>query len=220
MSTPTTLKRHRFRRTRGRLSFFLAIGFCALLATMAVGLLVMIADGVYLAWGMLAFVCLIEVAVARQLLDALAIVGRDGVAFRRADGLPRFVPWHAVARIADAPDGTRLVMHDGQDLLAETDDPTTFSQQCRAALIADRELDRIDPPDALLEDSVHRTRGYRELAIPRDVLLRVLEDPAIAHDVRLRAAASLIAGGESARVTAVVGATADPIIRQSLKRLS
>lgn len=178
------------------------------------------------------------------LLPRRVLIGEDGVLLRWA-GQKRFVPFAGVLAAREAPLGIELDLADGetleirlghrpdaqsrqrQEMLARIDDGMRAQRAIQPAddeaLLARgrRPLDAwIAESDALGRDA---TAGYRTVAMPRERLWAVLENPGAEASAREGAAIALraqLADDERERLARVVQRSASPRLRVTLEAVA
>ncbi len=192
------------------------------------------------AWSMALIVAMYGLVALPLVLPQQVEIGRDGVLLRWLSKR-RFIPFTAITEVHETPLGFAMTLEDGHALevrLTQRDKAASAQTKSilkriearREALAelspgeeqsllarGERELDAwLRDVRSLGEPSAH---GYRAIAIPRERLWAVLENPGADPSAREGAAVALHASiddAERERVTAVGRATASPRLRVAL----
>ena len=174
----------------------------------------LLAMGFVAGFGMLAYWS------ARLLLGrAFVLVGIDGMTFERARGLPRFVPWSEVSAIERTESAVLIVRTKGDALrIDRVQDALALARDARAHWLRYQKRGATEVPAALLEQVI-APAGYRDVSLPPQVLVRVLEEPSADVEIRAFAAELAVEAGEKERVREAMEVTAEPDLRRYLKKL-
>ncbi len=176
-----------------------------------------------LAMGYLAGFGMLAYWSARLLLArASVVVGNDGMTFEgsRHNAFPRFVPWSNVKSIERHEDSVIIERTKGAALQIERlADSLSLLRDAKEHLARYEKRGPMDVPAVLLEEAISEG-GYRDVSVPPQILVRVIEEPTADVEIRAFAAELAMKAGEAERVREVAELTAEPDLRRYLKKLT
>jgi len=159
------------------------------------------------------------VAAFHAFLSGRTTLGADGIAMN-ARGKPRFVPWSAIDRVAvDIP----LSQRAGIVILRRGDRPVALARVPEARELVAEATRRLAAyrgvPETLVPVTLreHREDGYRNAALPVELLRAIAADPRVETPTRVRALAALRRQGVASELAAIRGATARRVTRVALR---
>jgi hypothetical protein len=205
---------------------------------LSVGMMTPLAGPVTLALFLLLSVGLFQV-VREMLGPARLVIGADGIIVRQSFST-RFFPHEKIGAVEVAPERVRLRLRDGSMVVARArhlgeeqraELETRIADARRAWASGDADapalawLDRNGRSPAAwraaLLGTLDRAEGYREQAVSREDLARVLESPAAPAERRVGAAMALAAAArpeDHARIRIAAEACADVRVRVALEK--